>query len=366
MEVFVHADAPFEGRFASLTRRDFFQGIAVFVGLALTSKLQGQSPAVAELEPEGILAIIGLDLAKSLYDKLIDHISDAALGLAFREPSITDEKAWVEGAISSIEARLDRIEKKIDQDRLADMQSKLTSITSMLAEFGALDPRLQLARSSVPMLDAIDSQSAELLSQCRQYDQSLTLASVVLANRLICRYALLKNDTANGFDGRGRISTLISTQEMSGYFGWAIAARARLVDGLAPKYRFDCRFKLYTAHADCDIYRNDVKTTMNSTSDSVDVADREQSLRSANNRAWLMLHESQNFRSEVLVWKQMNVKSRDAISSGANCVARVYRAACGAECPSLFQTQALEIPNTSSLVAVFDGSRRYDVRFPPI
>jgi hypothetical protein len=338
----------------ALTRRTFMTaaGAMGISGLLLSNRANAQLGIVAN-----IAVVVGLDLAKHLYDKLQDYMAGKVMGKVFTEPSITDAKVWIDGAVLSIESRLDVLEQRIQENRLRDMESTLAAICSQLAEYFSLPPSLYAANRA--KLDSCSYHTAELLNMCEDYDQSLVLANTTMAHRLICQYALYKLDSVRG-DASGHITSLVTSGELERYFGWAPKARARIVASMAPKELIKCySTSNHGRSARCDVLERG--TVVESTGGhSWDTAASEADARLREYKlAYHDLGKSGPVSAEVHRWKELNRKTGVAIYTGCELARTMYHGATGSQCPALLDTAKLELQNTSEINYTFDGQHEH-------
>lgn len=345
----------------NVTRRRFMAAAgAMGISALLPSDRAGAQLGIVA----NIAVVVGLDLAKHLYDKLQDYMAGKVMGKVFTEPSITDAKVWIDGAVVSLESRLDVLEQRIQENRLRDMESTLAAICSQLAEYFSLSPSLYAANRA--KLDSCSYHTAELMNKCEDYDQSLVLANTTMAHRLICQYALYKLDSAKG-DASGHITSLVNSGELERYFGWAPKARARIVASMAPKQLIKCSsIEKHDRSARCDFLERGVVVgstgghTWNAAASEADARLREYKL------AFNDLGKSGPVAAEVRNWKEFNRKTGVAIYTGCELASTLYHNATGRQCPALLDTAKLELQNTSEIDYTFDGQHvHYGGRWIP-
>lgn len=306
------------------------------------------------LETGGIVA---LDLSKKLYDKLLEYISGNAITRVFPEPTIRDVNGWIQGAVVSIEAKIDQLSARIDANNLSRMQADLAVVRNALADYASLGPANRKANRQY--LYTCDQLSTGLLTLSQNYDQALFLGNVSLAHLLLARYALYELDLENGPDASGHITSLLRTGDVQRYFSWAAGARARLVDSLAPQYSINCTEQkplLYgLPTTQCEISRRGkpaAKTGVMSWSDTeykTELDVRRGTIKKAMDRMTLLS------RRDVEVWRSVNRCSGENIAQGAKCLRTMYYNATGYACPAFFNDARLELHNTASFSTGWNG-----------
>jgi len=338
----------------TLTRRTFLAaaGATGISALLLPDQADAQLGIVAN-----IAVVVGLDLAKHLYDKLQDYMAGRVLGKVFTEPSIGDAKNWINGAVLSIESRLDQLEQRIEENRLRDMESTLAAICSQLAEYFSLPPALYAANRA--KLDNCSFRTAELISMCEEYDQTLVLANTTMAHRLICQYALYKLDSAKG-DASGHITSLVTSGELDRYFGWAPKARARIVASLAPNVLIKCYpISKHDHSARCDFVQRGAVVGRTDGHAWSTAADEAEALVREYKLAFHDIGKIGPVSADVHSWKAFNVKTGEAIYAGCELARTMYHGATGSQCPELLDTSQLELQNTSEIRYTFDGQHEH-------
>jgi len=302
--------------------------------------------------------IVGIDLAKKLYDKLLEYVSGHTLSSVFPEPTIADVKGWIQNAVLNLEAKIDQLSRKIDRDNLISMQSDLDAIRNQFADYASLPPGLRNANRQ--LLFNCEAASARLLSLSQNYDQAFFLSSVTLAHRLLTRYALYELDSESGQDASGHVVSLISTGEMQRYFSWAAGARARLVDSLAPQYSINCAIAskpllvgLPTTR--CEIFRRGKVVSDTGTMTwpisiyKTELEARRASMTKAMDRLPMVS------RGDVSTWRKVNRSSGAGIAQGAKCLQAMYYKVTGHPCPAFFDEARLQLSNTALFSTGWDG-----------
>lgn len=341
------------------SRRHFLKGGGTFLVTAAVLPSVPCLPQVQAflLETGGMVA---LDLSKKLYDKLLEYISSNTMNRVFPEPTIRNVNGWIQDAVVSIEAKIDQLSARIDAYNLSRMQADLTVVRNSLARYASFGPANRKANKH--LVETSDQLSMGLLTLAQNYDQALFLGNISLAHLLIARYALYELDLENGPDAMGDIKTLISTGDVPRYLSWAAGARARLVDSLAPQYSINCTedkpllFGLPTTQ--CEISRRGksiAKTGVMSWSDSPYKAEPE--IRHASVKKAMDRMDTLN-RHEVEVWRSVNRYSGENIAQAAKCVRTMYSNATGYPCPAFFNDSRLELHNTASFSAGWNGDLR--------
>ena len=327
-------------------------------GVACLGSLIPPHPSSAQIPP--ILLAVGLDVGKKLFDMGIDYAKGAVLSDVFKEPTLGNVHEWVSQAVTSIEARIDALDAKIDQQNLNRMMSDLDSIREQFEHYSQLPPRLQGPNRY--LLAYCDTTSGDLLSLSQKYEQAFFLSSTVLAYRLLTRFALFQLDSSNGANAEGHITSLVPS--MKAYFEWATDSRSRLVSKLAPHYKVLCKDVdkgglFTTPKTACDIFRGEAlisKTKVMNWAGKTEKHGINGYSYATSKNALDYLNKLPALQNDWRNWRNVNRKSGEQIELAATCMSRMYLSATTLLCPLLLDRQQLMLKNTSTLQYSWEGN----------
>ena len=325
---------------SSLSRRSFLSNAAL---VSIGSFVGQRSSAGQVLE---LFSGIGIDVGKKLLDKGINYALGAPLNDLFKEPTLTDVHQWIDQSVTLLEKKIDALSAKIDSQNLNLMQSQLDSVRSAFNDYVSLDPATRREyKTSLIQCEFITSQ---LLSLSQKYDQAFFLSTVVVAYRLLTKYALYQLDKEDGKNGQGHITSLESGREIQSYLYWAAQTRTRLVSSLAPHYAAHCTTTPVVFHADnfeCVIYKNG---TVVGTTGSAKLSEKEKWYEQLSNAAERYLNDMPQLTNDLNTWRAVNRKSREQIVTADHCMREMYYSATGKSCPPLLDTKMLDLKNTAT------------------